>query len=495
MVQDLGGLAAGLVFDLVSKSWRGLTFGDARVGIANRSSHLELLILERVWLTIAPALRDLESGAVGGLRARREFRRCWGDRRLTARTIEGLVRAGTDPRRRLVQRPFTAIEERLEEHSDTVEHRAIAGFLRFLAMRARWCRGSALDQIRAVERDRRFRDQRVREGPTLYELEDRPRIERLAAAADRAENLERILLNAETLPFLQGVRPVLALQETPVFAHVAPYRRLYQTMFRYLTSSLLLLDTGSEERVKATSRMYEQWVLLQIVSAFSRAGLRCSGGESIVRQVTAERFTLDIDRGAQLTFDGKHGQRVKVRYEPWILSREEATAKGDTVYQGRSKAAPWCPDILVEVGSGGHPLSPEFVVEYAFVVDAKYTRYIKPKSWHETEKYREIRSVKDRRQVVKQIWLAHPDVGAGIIPRDPSVTWGAAGPDCPREDTIQGSVGLVPAEARDEEAIELVDLPSPVRNAQEFVNGMLRYLNFEISDEESILAGERAASE
>ena len=477
MLQDLARLAGGLVFDLVSKSWRALSLGEARLGLAGRSSHLELAILERLWGEMVPALRELEVSAVGALRTRREVRPCWGDRRLTSRTLNDFARLGVDPRRGRVQWPLMAVEERLEEHSDTIEHRAIAGFLQLLVLRARWCRQTALDQARVIERDRRFRDQRVREGPTLYQLEDVPRLNRLRQAAYRAEALVRSVGRSRALSFLEGVRPVLALPETPIFTHVAAYRRLFRTMFRYLTSSLLLLDTGTEERLKATSRMYEQWVFLQIVSALTHAGLRCEGTEGILRQVTVDRFTLDIERGAELMFEGKDGRRLKVRYEPWVFSRDEASARGDSVYQGRPRAAPWCPDILVELGSTSSDAGARFVVEYAFVIDAKYTRRLSPAAWYYTEKYREIRSARDRRQVVKQIWLAYPDVSAQILPRDPSVVWGAAGPDCAREDLIQGSLGLVPDEARDEDAVELGEPGYPTPVARDFVSGMLRYLN------------------
>jgi hypothetical protein len=430
---------------------------------------------------MAPALRELETSAVGALRRRRDVRPCWGDRRLTSRTLNDFARLGVDPRRGSVQWPLMAREERLEEHTDTIEHRAIAGFLQLLVLRARWCRQSALEQARAMERDRRFRDQRVRDGPTLYELEDVPRLNRLRHAAHRALALERSVQRSQSLSFLEGVRPVLALPETPIFTHVAAYRRLLRTMVRYLRSSVLLLDTGAEERLKATSRMYEQWVFLQILSALHHAGLRCGGTEGILRQVTVDRFTLDIDRGAELMFEGRDGRRLKVRYEPWILSRDEARARGDSVYQGRARAAPWCPDILVEVGAMSNGATPGFVVEYAFVIDAKYTRRLKPAAWYDTEKYREIRSATDRRQVVKQIWLAYPDVSARILPRDPSVTWGVAGPDCSREDMIQGSLGLVPDEGCDEDAVQLEELDHPNPIAQDFVNGMLRYLNVEVA--------------
>lgn len=477
MLQDLARLAGGLLFDLVSKSWRRLGLGELRLGLVGRSSHLELAILERIWGEVVPALRELEVSAVRALRRHREVRPCWGDRRLTPRTMTDFARLGVDPRRGGVQWPLMALEERLEEHTDTVEHRAIAGFLQLLLLRARWCRQTALEQARVIERDRRFRDQRVREGPTLYELEDVPRLRRLRQAADRAQRLGRSVERSRAMSFLEGIRPTLALPETPIFTHVAPYRRLFRAMFRYLRSSLFLLDTGTEERLKATSRMYEQWVFLQTLAALHHAGLRCGGTEGILRQVTADRFTLDIDRGAELIFESRDGRRLKVRYEPWILSRDEAQARGDSVYQGRARAAPWCPDVLIEVGAMTEGAEPKFVVEYAFVIDAKYTRRLRPAAWYETEKYAEIRSMTDRRQVVKQIWLAYPDVSVRILPRDPSVTWGTAGPDCSREDMIQGSIGLVPDEGRDEDVIELGELDHPIPIAQEFVNGMLRYLN------------------
>ena len=70
------------------------------------------------------------------------------------------------------------------------------------------------------------------------------------------------------------MQPLFRLPSTPVFEHVRPYRRIRDEVRRYLRSNLLVVDDGLEERVKSTSRLYEQWVFFQLAAAFRKLGLR-----------------------------------------------------------------------------------------------------------------------------------------------------------------------------------------------------------------------------
>ena len=111
---------------------------------------------------------------------------------------------------------------------------------------------------------------------------------------------------------------------------------------------------------------------------------------------------------------------------------------GDDYCHGMPGEAAWSPDVLIELLDGQGTSA---VVQYAVVVDAKYTARIRDHHWLDTAKYLSIRATRTRRQVVKQLWLAWPDERAGIAPRDSAVLWTRDGPDCPRNETVRAFSG------------------------------------------------------
>ncbi len=390
------------------------------------------------------------------------------------------------------------MQERFTESHRTVEHRVIAGLLGFLRRRIAACAATIRQHIRGIEADRPFRQrtvlvgrasQPVRTGwearPTveekelsLYEVEDTPRLERLRQALTIAAKLRQEIAHVQGLELFRGLSHQLTLPTTPVFEHVRPYRHIRDEFRRYLRSSLILLDDGFEERLKSTHRMYEQWVFFQLAAAFRQAGLTCADHEGLFRS-SLFRFTLDIDRGARLTFRAEDGRTIVLRFEPWIFPQDLARQRQDTVYRGAGKEeTAWSPDVLIEFlrpeRFGVADAGPE--VEYAVVVDAKYTAQIREHHWNDTRKYLKIRATSTRRQVVKQLWLAYPSQTEQIALEDSSVEWTAQGPDCGEEDVVEGRLGLVPP-VRDPDAGEeetgWIGTPEPA--ARKFVEGLLAF--------------------
>lgn len=475
MFDELRGLAAGIVFDLVSKTTRSLGFGEASAGVSIRSSHFELRIVEHLWEAIAAALLEIARCPVTALRPTRQVRRCWGAEPLGSRSLADLSRRGIDPRRVATARPFSVLQERLKETYDTIEHRIIIAFLRFLRDRIRECAMSIDAHLQAIERDRPLRDRSIGTGPTLYEMYDGPRVRRLQEARGWADQLTHRIRAAETLPILRGLAPLARLPRTAVFDNVGSYYRLRKAMIRYLTTSLIILDDGTEERIKSTSRMYEQWSFLQIAAALRSLGLRCESLSGLIRRSTLQRYILDVDRGTRVTFRTADGRAISLRYEPAILPVVAARERRDTVYRGYSGDTPWCPDILLEVLGCADSAGEAPDVEYAIVIDAKYSKHIQEHHWERVGKYLEIRATKTDRQVVRQLWLAYPAKDAGVVCRDPAVVWSMSGPNRPRDETIQGTLGLVPPEASSYERGEPGEV-LPTETAREFVRGILAYL-------------------
>lgn len=286
------------------------------------------------------------------------------------------------------------------------------------------------------------------------------------------------------MELLARVRPAIDLTPTPVFSNVEPYRRIRHEMLRFLKTGLIIVDEGTDERIKSTSRLYEQWVFLQLAAAFRLSGLTCSSQQGILHSSRRFRFTLDLDRGARVTFSSRDGRAVILRYEPWVMPRASAVQNRDTVYRGRGGEAAWSPDVLVEFIGGPEHVGEAASVEYAVVIDAKYTRAIREYHWNDTTKYLEIRATATDRQVARQLWLAFPGDNnqseQTIALRDSSIRWTENGPNCPRDETVQGILNLTPSPSLDSNAVADGWITQPEEAATSFVNGLLRFMRFDV---------------
>lgn len=480
MADDLRGLAAGLVFDLVSKSVVHLGPGSAASEppsrVASGSSQLELRRLEDVWRQLAPALAEVERDPATRLERVVQPRYCWGGERLTPRALRTLTAAGVDPRR--TARPFRAAALVTQESTNTVEHERIVAVLHVLRGRAQACAGGAAGQRRRLEEDRGIRDLAVHGEPSLWETVDRPRVERLVEAERRATALADAAGTVTDRPYLRDVTPAPGPLRTPVFDHVPAYRHVRTAAERLFRGSLTVADdAGEAEQVKSTSRMYEQWVFLQLVAAFRRSGLRTDSVHQVVRAAGWQRYTLDLERGARVSFRVPDSDlAVVLRYEPWVFPRETARARRESVYRGRVGAAPWSPDVLLEVLAPTERAAQAPEVVYAIVVDAKYSRTLTDAHWDGSRRYLDIKATHTDRQVVRQVWLAHPDPQGEITPHDSDVEWVAGELQLPRGDHLLGVLPLTPDD-RERDAMDDLGDMAPTETALEFARGMLRYLN------------------
>jgi hypothetical protein len=402
MVEDLRSVSVGLVFDLLSKGRLSVNKLGAQ-SISSRPANIELVVLEKMWSSLSESLQQIAVQPVTGLLPVRESQVCWGSERLGRVGLRELAMAGVDPRKRGVPRPFRARREFVTESLNTPEHRTILGFLNLLLTRAEDCRRRAEGHIASIVRDRPFRDVGQADGSNLFVDVDEPKIERLRFAARRADHLYDRISSARRLEFLQGGQPELRLPDSPVFRNVQPYRKFRDEVLTYFGSSLAMLDEGVEERAKSTSRMYEQWIFLQLLSAFRLCGLQAVGQEGLLTRSTRDRFTIDIERGTKVWFASGDGRTLRVRYEPWIHPVSLARSLHDTVYRGRSGDSSWSPDVLVEVLSEDHNGKESLRVDYAVVIDAKYTHQINQRHKDGAQKYNEIRRTLDDRPIVKQV--------------------------------------------------------------------------------------------
>jgi hypothetical protein len=330
---------------------------------------------------------------------------------------------------------------------------------------------------RAIETDRSLRERSVGDGVSLFESEDRPRIAMLEEALGRANRLDNAIRQARSLPIFRGIVPTLFFPLTPVFEHVRPYRAIRSRFSRYLRSSLLVLEGGAQERVKPTHRLYEQWVFFQIASALRAAGLTCVSQEGLFHRSHRYRYTLDVDRGARLTFITLDGRAVVLRYEPWVLPIDVARQRRESVYRGRVGDTAWSPDVMIEFldGPATGPTAGE--VDYAVIVDAKYTTRLEDHHWSDVIKYFDIRATHNRRQVVKQIWLAYPDPEESIGFLDTDLSWPGSLEELAPDESVRGVLGLLPpvnsADVAGNGLRGWITFPESV--AREYVEHLLRF--------------------
>ena len=182
--------------------------------------------------------------------------------------------------------------------------------------------------------------------------------------------------------------------------------------------------------------------VLSNCAALRDAGLTCVSHNSIFEPIARDRFSVDLDRNAAITFEVPDKRIVRLRYEPTILPQHAAQGI-DSIYRGMSES-PWTPDIVLEI------LEPrddprDYRLVYAAVIDAKYTTARRTENRLEKiEKYREIRSVETGDQIARQVWVAAP-VRASLQPRDEAITWSVAGDVSANPlDVILGIIGSDP---------------------------------------------------
>lgn len=477
MEDDVRRVAAGLIFDLVSKMLRGVRYADGLRAISHRSSHLELRALRYLWRDIEGLLRRIDADPELRIERCVGYRTFSGTETLDTVGIARLAARGYDPRRQNAGHAVMIPSPLLTKTSNTFEHRLILGFLRLLVIRVSECIDAAAEQVTRIENDRPLRDVSIGPGPTLYDAVDLPRVTRLRNAIEEGRELAARLRQAMVLPVFRGVIPQLGEPQTPIFRHVEAYHCLAQAMHRYLSSSLVVLEQGADERLKETSRLYEHWVFIQLADAFRGVGLKCADLQGLVRRLSRHRFTLDLDDEVILDFTVDESRLIRLRYEPWILPPDAARRRGETLCRGGTSGAAWAPDILIEFIERSDRVDAPFEVTYAVVVDSKYSKGIQEHHWSRVAKYAEIRSVASRRQVVRQIWLAYPGAREGIRCRDSAVTWTEFGPDRPRDEIIMGMLGLSPRTEEEGETPASEDL-SASTISREFAMGLMRYLRF-----------------
>jgi hypothetical protein len=469
MLDDLAALAAGLVYDLVSKSVARLPGPGRRKSgrLLARVGQVELRLIENTWAQLADSLTRIVIQPETSLETVRQLRACTGSENFSPKDIERLAATGIDPRSWPRNRTFGIEVLATRLSIQTLENSVVAAFLDLLVTRLRDCQARAEREIEMIEDERRFRD--VFGANSLYRLVDEPRIATLQDAVKRARSLVRQILAARMeLPVRAGAATLHTLPLTPVFANVPHYYAFWRLASSFMGKSAITVEWPLEERTKPTWRMYEQWIFLQILAAIWELGFQGKSHSELIELVAKGRFSIDVDRGSGVEFLADAGRSIVVRYEPRIFALRDAVEAGDLIYRGMSGEVPWAPDVLIEVRS----LNKDRVLQtdYAAVVDAKYTKKLTEQHTAGVIKYAQIRSITSKESIVRQIWIAMPDADA-IVPEDPGIQWTPSGPTATRSELVVGKLCVRPAPEGGLQGGEI-----PIANvARQFVAGLLGY--------------------
>lgn len=471
MVEELNTLCGGLMFDLLGKSKRSFEVSTFSRGISFRPKELELNAVAKLWEQLGPLIKRIQCSPSNLATCERSVGLYWGDRPLKPDSVMRLVSTGISPNAFGIQRPLKTHVFYVRETTATVEHRTILAFLYFVRQRILECIKAIESHICALEADRRYRDVLVEKGPSLFEVMDLPRIRLLKAAGDRASALFSMVSRTARLPIFQNIKPLFSLPHASAFEQNPLYQRVKALMREFLASSLVWAgDDGESATLKLTSRLYENWVFIQLVDAFRSNGLSFEPWNRVLSETSSSRFTIDFERGLSFIAPLTGLKWLRVCYEPWILGKQEAINSGSSLFRSGPSAVPWSPDILieclVETPEGLRTL-------YAVVVDCKYTAKIRDDHWIQTRKYLEIRSVATEKQVVRQLWLVHPGLDNQVICSDAAVTFSENGLTCAWDEAVTGVISAVPMMTSSDSD----DYKQSRTAIQRFVQGTIAYFS------------------
>lgn len=397
MVRELASLHPQLVRDVTGKSL-------GRAAHANRSVTARLDALEAAWPEARAAIHTFLHDAQPARHTRRA-------RPVPAARVQAAV-AGGAVRRSLAEGRFPRVAQasgmtrsgaaKLDGPAHDIA--LLAALLARLEDRLRRMAAALAAEIRRVERDRAFRDVSIGGRSSIFESHDRPHIQRMHALRARALRLAHAVAADRLDPALRAVAApetgLAAILETP---SLAPLRRVLRPLVDAVHG-----PTRIAGYVRPTQRMYEQWVLFQILGAL-RIRLPEGGNVRLLPFARAPRqATLDLAHGQTWVFPWTETHALRVRYEPWIHPLDIATELGEPLCRDVDETSSWSPDIVIERVRRAGAEEPGARIEAALVVDAKYAVALTELHWSGAAKYLGIRERLTGRRVVSQVWLAYP---------------------------------------------------------------------------------------
>ena len=403
MVADLQSVCRALVTDLTGKSTSGASIAPK----VWRTLEEELVAVSGACRRLKPILAEIERAPKSVMVIRERI--VHAGRARSRRAVAAMMKRGIDPTSEGSESRLCDVG-RLAESRDIPEHRLLKAFLKLLRARLANCRAGLDADVKRLEAERKYRSRTSVAGErSLYETEDLPRIRRLKERDAEAESVQRWLDAELGGGFWSGVGEAVFAPESTQFAENDYYLAAANIVLKYLRDLSHWGGTfGSQFKTKKSSRMYEQWTLIQLVAAFTQCGLKLTGWDEVIGRSVRGSFGFDFARNTTVSAPFREDWEVVVRYEPWILPKE-ATWKFPSETLCHFGGGNWSPDIIVELRrrKGGKAV-------YAIAMDAKYSRRPTNEMRDSVLKYARIRTTEGRfgRRVARQVWLVYPGDGA-----------------------------------------------------------------------------------
>lgn len=419
MMADISDISKGLLFDVISKS-QGIFAWSETSMVQEMSGLEEYVVLSQLVAKFETILDRINRLPDTGIEVHHIRQMCYGYERFSQRSVARMAAAGVNPRGSNVKRPFMCEIQRKVISYDTWENRQLACFCEFISSRLTSVINRARQQIAQIEEDREWRKIAPKGQVSLWDLEDRERIENLERSIQACRQLqEKLDSYPERFKFLSGLSPAeLDLKPTPRFLRDLFYSHAYTLMTDFINVNGVLFDSSTvQQKLKDTSKLYEYWVYILLYSYLTqRLGLTVDLDRSVFANPRENIFVLNIHSGGYTSFLPPEtrfpgtGLRVRLHYEPIFFPDADARQKEARFYRSGlvENRHPLQPDIFLEVITGPEEY-PD--LEYGLIIDCKYSRRILEHHWDDTGKYlfQLFESVNDR-NVTNQLWLFYPGV-------------------------------------------------------------------------------------
>lgn len=394
MVSDLHNFCRALINDTIGKSKHSREWQYFK-NRSLRTHEEEFLFAAETWHKLSPILDIILSSPCSIIQQRQKIqkpiqaRSRWHQRELMKR--------GIDPRESNPSRKcyFNA----LYESYNTPSHRLLKSFLLLLFQRVQSCSSAINNNIKKLQEERSYNNEN-------YCAENNSKITALQKLQFKAHCLLNSIQEKRNLDFWLNItdeKPSLPTSEycssNIYYIHVA------NIILDYLRSSYLWTPvTGNGTTTKKSSRLYEQWNLLQIISGFRKIGLPLQGLENIVSQFLNLYYNCDIPENASVQCNLTERYSIVIRYEPNIKYKYIAEQNETLCHYRQDMDDWWKPDITIELQD--ITTTPATTL-YVIVLDCKYSQYLHEQQIHNTEKYKQIRATTHHHPISKQLWIIY----------------------------------------------------------------------------------------
>ncbi|MYF53697.1 MAG: hypothetical protein F4166_07800 [Gammaproteobacteria bacterium] len=446
MFNDMRQISVELMLDLIAKSRVTIAGGLALQNdstLKGLTARVELAQIQHFWRYFSIILADIYEQPNYDFQKQTKVRCLQLGERLDGDIVRKFAERGLRPR----ELPRTNIFLNLptaQINKNTLENRVLVAFVNLLRKRVKRSLNRAIEEYgerKELLKQNEHGDQGISK---FLRLSEYPKIARLEEIINRGEILLGEMYRAILSPNIPVIEMTLQNYfdsfETPVFSSHPRYSEAAMKMKSFLSSMPIIVEHGESERTKTLDKIYEQWSFFQIYSGLVAVGLDCISHHSIFELVNQERYSVDLKRNSAIEFLASDGRKIRLRYEPIILSDNSVT-NNDTLFHGISNS-PLTPDIVMEIFEHNDELDEESLV-FAVVIDTKYTSVENTEKKLETiAKYKQIRGMEKKSQIIRQLWVMSP-IHSSIRPRDKTIAWSNI--ETIPLDVIEGVIGADPA--------------------------------------------------